>query len=78
MDLTQTFNIENMEKNNWIKVSNILPTEGEVVETKIDEGGKVRNEGVLRRIGRLWYLPNRSMYVYYTPTHWRPLNSPSK
>ena len=21
--------------------------------------------------GRLWFFPDGSMYVYYTPTHWR-------
>ncbi|WP_225784496.1 hypothetical protein [Xenophilus sp. Marseille-Q4582] len=41
--------------------------------TKIDEGGSVRNEQRLKRQGRLWYFPDGSMYVYYTPTHWRGL-----
>lgn len=45
---------------------------GVVVETKIDDWRGVRNEGRLKRSGRLWFLPDGSMYVYYTPTHWRP------
>lgn len=44
-----------------------------VVETKIDDGAGVRNEQPLKRHGRLWFLPDDSMYVYYTPTHWRPM-----
>lgn len=46
--------------------------EGVVVQTKIDDGRGVRNEGKLLRRGRLWWLPDGTMYVYYTPTHWRP------
>lgn len=42
------------------------------VLTKIyDERGE-RNEQPLKRQGRLFYVDG-SMYVYYTPTHWRPL-----
>lgn len=41
------------------------------VETKIDDGNGCRNEQRLRRQGRLWFFPDMSMYVYYTPTHWR-------
>jgi hypothetical protein len=48
--------------------------EGEEVLTKIDDERGERNEARLTRRGNLWYTggPN-SMYVYYTPTHWRPL-----
>ena len=46
--------------------------EGVVVETKIDDGRGCRNETTLRRADRLWWLSDGSMYVYYTPTHWRP------
>jgi hypothetical protein len=42
-----------------------------VVETKIDDACGCRNEGTLKRKGRLWWFPDGSMYVYYTPTHWR-------
>lgn len=44
----------------------------QVVDTKIDEGGRVRNVQPLQRRGRLWWTPAGDMYVYYTPTHWRP------
>lgn len=46
----------------------------EIVETKIDDADGVRNVQPLRRTGRLWWMPDGSMYVYYTPTHWRPLS----
>lgn len=47
--------------------------EGVVVETKIDDGHGVRNVGTLYRDGRLWWVPDGRMYVYYTPTHYRPV-----
>jgi hypothetical protein len=49
-----------------------------VVVTKIDDGKGPRNEGLLKATQRspehrvMWWLPDGSMYVYYTPTHWRP------
>lgn len=49
---------------------NMAP-EGVVVQTKIDDALGVRNEALLKRRGRLWFFPDDSMYVYYTPTHWR-------
>lgn len=55
----------------WIKISDELPPENIVVETKIDDGKGVRNQRPLKRKGNLWYFPDMSMYVYYTPTHWR-------
>lgn len=45
-----------------------------VVETKIDNEKGCRNVQPLKRQGRLWFFPDHSMYVYYTPTHWRPLS----
>lgn len=43
----------------------------EVVETKIDDERGERNHSLLKRQGRLWFVPDGSTYVYYTPTHWR-------
>ena len=45
--------------------------EGRVVEVKIDDEKGVRNVQPLIRKGRLWFLTDMSMYVYFTPTHWR-------
>lgn len=55
----------------WIKTSRELPPEGEVVDTKIDDAKGCRNEAKLKRLNLLWFFPDDSMYVYYTPTHWR-------
>lgn len=30
-------------------------------------------EQTLIRQGSLWFIEDRSMYVYYTPSHWAPL-----
>lgn len=46
--------------------------EDEIVLTKIHDDHGERNEQPLRRRGRLWWYPDGSMYVYYTPTHWKP------
>lgn len=54
---------------NWTRTDKQLPPEGVVVET-ISEGGQ---QQPLRLQGRLWFLPDGSMYVYYVPTFWRPL-----
>lgn len=55
----------------WIRVDHQLPAEGVVVDTKIDDSHGLRNEQQLKRKGRLWFFTDGSMYVYYTPTHWR-------
>ena len=44
-----------------------------LVNTKISDIGGDRNEQKLKRQGRLWFFADGSMYVYYTPTHWRHL-----
>lgn len=51
----------------WHPVSESLPAEGVLVDT-ISDGG---TEQSLRRKGRLWFYPDMSMYVYYTPKFWR-------
>lgn len=45
--------------------------EGKVVHTIISDERGDRNETRLKRVGNLWFTPDGSMYVYYTPTHWR-------
>jgi hypothetical protein len=56
----------------WTPTAAAIPEEGVPVETKIDDEHGCRNEGArLKRVGRLWFFPDGSMYVYYTPTHWR-------
>ena len=55
----------------WKSTSVSLPDEGIVVMTKIDDKDGVRNEQLLKRQKRLWFFPDGSMYVCYTPTHWQ-------
>ena len=55
----------------WIACADRLPPEGETVDTKIEDEQGTRNEQQLKRRGRLWFFTDDSMYVYYTPTHWR-------
>lgn len=56
---------------NWQSID--TAPEGIPVLTKIDDGAGIRNEQPLKRLGRLWYFVDGSMYVYYTPTHWSSL-----
>lgn len=55
----------------WISCQDELPPEGEDVLTKIDDANGCRNEQRLKRKGRLWFFTDMSVYVYYTPTHWK-------
>ncbi len=48
------------------------PDRVEVMTRILDERGE-RNVQSLKRNGRLWWFPDGTMYVYYQPTHWRPL-----
>lgn len=59
--------------NDWIPTNRQLPPKWQVVDTKIDDAKGCRNEGKLKLHDgqRLWFVPDGSMYVYYTPTHWR-------
>jgi len=55
----------------WFNVADSLPPDNEVVMTKIDDANGCRNEQTLKRQRNLWFVPDGSMYVYYTPTHWK-------
>ena len=57
----------------WAAISEAQPIENHIVETKIDDAQGVRSQTALKRIGRMWFVPDGSMYVYYTPTHWRAI-----
>ena len=71
-------NVKLSEKqdDHWTKVSDQLPPKNTVVMTKIEDHRGVRNEQELKLQNTLWFVPDGSMYVYYTPTHWKslPLN----
>lgn len=53
----------------WIPVTKELPPNGELVETKIDDLNGERNHADLSRHNNLWF--SGTIYVYYSPTHWR-------
>ena len=55
----------------WISVEDSLPLENEVVETRISDEKGIRNEVDLVLYKGLWFVADKSMYVYYFPTHWR-------
>ena len=55
----------------WIKTEEMLPDEEVVVETKVEDENGCSNVTKLKRYRNLWFLADGSMYVYYTPTHWR-------
>lgn len=59
------------KSDNWIATSEQLPPENQIVDTKIDDEKGLRNECQLIFSRNLWWLPDKSMYVYYSPTHWR-------
>jgi hypothetical protein len=50
-----------------------LPPEGVAVMTKIDDKDGLRNESILVRKGGIWFFRGMKFYVYYRPTHWKPL-----
>lgn len=66
---------EKQKSDGYIPCAEQLPPEGEVVMTKIDDGKGVRNVQSLYRQGRLWWFPSGEIYVYYTPTHWKPIEA---
>lgn len=55
----------------WNETIKTLPIEGKIVETKIEDDTGERNIQTLIYKNNLWFLTDMSMYVYYTPTHWR-------
>jgi hypothetical protein len=54
----------------WVPIAQTPPPQGVAVMTKIDDEHGTRNEQPLLLDGRMWWYPDRSMYVYYAPTHW--------
>jgi hypothetical protein len=57
---------------NWRPIASA--PDGVLIETKIDDDDGCRNEGLLMKRGRMFWTEDGSMYVYYTPTHWRPVS----
>ena len=59
----------------WYRTDLKLAPENVVVETVISDNDGVRNQQTLKRVKNLWFYPDGSMHVYYTPTHWREIVS---
>lgn len=51
----------------WWNADVLLPTDDREVVCLAPSG----EERTLRYDRDLWWLPDKSMYVYFTPTHWR-------
>ena len=62
-----------MRQDDWRSVENDPPPDKTVVDTIIADDCDGHNRQELKRSGRLWFIPDGSMYVYYVPTHWRPV-----
>jgi hypothetical protein len=54
----------------WIEISKQNPPKNKILKTKVDDLNGVRNEQELKFDGKLWWFPDGSMYVYYSPTHY--------
>jgi hypothetical protein len=59
----------------WISVETELPPEGVLVNCLLGHSRVVEQ---LKRHGRLWFVPDGKMYVYYTPTHWEKIEPPKE
>lgn len=57
--------------NDWHQTKFKLPEQGKIVLTKIKDEKSERNEQKLIFKRNLWWYIDYSMYVYYTPTHWK-------
>lgn len=55
----------------WYRTADMLPEQGEIVDTKVDDWRGCRNEQRLKFSHNLWWIPDGSIYVYYNPTHWK-------
>jgi hypothetical protein len=59
--------LDAVEQECWRSVADDPPPEDVVVQVKNNDGALL-----IRGDRGLWFLPDRSMYVYYTPRWWRP------
>jgi len=67
--------VDRLEALVWRCTKEVMPKEGQPVETLIKDDlceGE-RNAVVLKRKGSTWWYRNGKEFVYYTPTHWRPI-----
>lgn len=52
----------------WTRAADQLPPDGMLVDALNPSGNLTQ----LRRRHNLWFLPDESMYVYFSPEWWRP------
>ena len=62
-----------IDDDQWRSCKTDPPPPNVVVLTKIHDENGLRNVTKLHHRNRLWWFPDGSIYVYYVPTHWRPL-----
>lgn len=59
----------------WIKCSVKMPKRGSVVLTKTNG---LRGSRKYLWVQGLWWMPDRSRYIYTAPTHWQPFPEPPR
>lgn len=75
---SHTGDTEVAEDDGWIFCGERLPPVDTDVETRVHDAHGIRNHATLKFYhGLWWWFPDMSMHVYYSPTHWRPLQSES-
>jgi hypothetical protein len=55
----------------WKSISQVSPPIDQAIMTKIDDHNGERNIQPLVFRGKMWWFVDKTMYVYYTPTHWK-------
>jgi hypothetical protein len=62
------FIAKNKQEEKWTPTSSSMPNSGKKVDWMDSQGNIVMGGSVS---GKLWFLPENGMYVYYTPQFWR-------
>ena len=57
----------------WNRTQYRQPENDTIVEVKIDDEQSDRMHGKLRYRDQMWWTRDGKMYVYYVPTHWKPI-----
>jgi hypothetical protein len=55
----------------WTRCRDRLPPENVVVETRVSDHRGISRSRFLKRVGRLWFVPDGSDFVNRPPTHWK-------
>ena len=57
----------------WKQTSEVKPPNGKAVVTCIKDRNGVHNYTILFFNNGLWWHRDKSMYIYYAPTHWKEM-----